>query len=98
MWELKTPAAVKLIIGILAADQKCLDTAVKAMEAFKEFSVIFVSHSTGFSEPNTQKFSEGNRRIVESKGGIVLTTTHAFAGVSRAMRTKQKGPSRRRSQ
>ncbi len=64
------------------------DTAVKAMEAFSGFRVISVSHSTGFSEPNTQRFSEGNRKIVEGKGGIVLSTTHAFAGVSRAMRTK----------
>ena len=64
------------------------DTAVKAMEVLKGFRVIAVSHSAGFSEPNTQKFTDENRKIVESKGGIVLTTTHVFAGVSRAMKDK----------
>ena len=33
MWELKNPQPVKLIIGILAADQNCLDTANKAISA-----------------------------------------------------------------
>jgi len=31
MWELKEPKPVKLIIGILAADKRCLDTAVEAV-------------------------------------------------------------------
>ncbi len=64
------------------------DTAVKAVEALKGFGVIAVSHSNGFYEPDNQPFTGENRQIVESQGGIVLTTTHAFAGVSRAMRTK----------
>ncbi len=64
------------------------DTAVKAMEAFGGLRVIAVSHSTGMREPDTQEFTEENRKVVESKGGIVLTTTHTFAGVSRAMRNK----------
>jgi hypothetical protein len=64
------------------------DTAVKAMEAFKEFRVIVVSHSTGLDAPDSQEFTEENRRLVESKGGTVLTTTHAFGGVSRAMRKR----------
>ena len=64
------------------------DTAVKAIEALKGFRVIVVSHSAGFTGHDTQEFTEENRRIVESKGGIILTTTHAFAGVSRAMQKK----------
>jgi len=31
MWELKEPKAVKLIIGILAADKRCLEAAVEAV-------------------------------------------------------------------
>jgi len=62
------------------------DTAVKAMEAFSGLRVIAVSHATGMREPDTQEFTEENRKIVESKGGTILTTTHAFAGVSRAMK------------
>ena len=72
---------------ILVASTKG-DAAVKAMEALKGFRVIAVSHSTGFAGHDTQEFTEENRRIVESKGGIILTTTHAFAGVSRAMQKK----------
>ncbi len=64
------------------------DTAVKAMEAFKGFRVVIVTHSTGFHEPDTQEFTEEDRKLVESKGGILLTTSHAFAGVSRALRRK----------
>lgn len=64
------------------------DTAVRAVSLFKGFRVICVTHSTGFREPDSQQFTEENRKIVESQGGIVLTTTHAFAGVSRAVRNK----------
>ncbi|MBI4185960.1 MAG: hypothetical protein HY530_00440 [Chloroflexi bacterium] len=65
-------------------------TAVKAVEVFQGFRVIAVSHSFGFYEPDELKFSDDNRKAVESKGGLVLTTTHTFAGVSRAMRLKHK--------
>ncbi len=62
--------------------------AVKAVEILKGLKVIFVSHSTGFSEPNVQLFTDENRKIVESNGGIILTATHVFAGLSRALRNK----------
>ena len=64
------------------------DTAVRAVEVFKGLKVVCVTHSTGFREPDSQEFTEENRKIVEGKGGIVFTTTHTFAGVSRAVRNK----------
>ena len=64
------------------------DTAARAVEVFKGAKVIAVSHATGFSEPNLQRFTEENRKKVESKGGIVLTTTHTFSGLDGAMRKK----------
>jgi len=64
------------------------DTAVRAMDAFQGLKVIIVSHATGFREPNIQEFTKENRKIVESKGGTILTTTHTFRGVSRALRNK----------
>jgi len=64
------------------------DTVVRAVEVFKKARVIAVSHVTGMREPDTQEFSEENRKIVENKGGVILTTTHAFGGLSRAMRNK----------
>ena len=33
MWELKKPTSVKLILGILAADQYCLSTAIQTLTA-----------------------------------------------------------------
>jgi hypothetical protein len=64
------------------------DTAVKAVEAFRGIRVVAVSHFTGMREPNIQEFTEENRQKVVSRGGVVLTTTHAFSGLSRAMRKK----------
>jgi len=63
-------------------------TAVKATEVFSGFKIIAVSHSTGMRGPNIQEFTEENRKIVESKGGIVFTTTPVFSGLSAAMRKK----------
>ena len=36
--------------------------------------------------------TEENRKTIEGKGGIVLCTTHAFGGVSRAMSLKYNTP------
>jgi len=63
-------------------------TAVRAMDVFQGVKVIAVSHVTGIGEANVQEFEEENRQIVESKGGIILTTTHALSGLSAAMRNK----------
>ncbi len=64
------------------------DTAVKAVDILQGLRVIVVTHFTGYREPNSQEFTEGNRKIVESKGGTILTTTHTFSGISRAVRDK----------
>jgi hypothetical protein len=64
-------------------------TAIKAMDVFKGLRVIVVTHGAGFREPNTQEFTEENRKMVESKGGIMLTTAHAFGGISRAFRQSE---------
>jgi hypothetical protein len=63
-------------------------TAVKATELFKGLRIIAVSHFAGFREPDTQEFSEENKQRIEINGGVVLTATHAFSGLSRAMRKK----------
>ncbi len=63
-------------------------TGVMAAEYFKDHEVIIVSHSTGFREGNTQELTEENRRKIEELRGTVLTMTHAFGGVNRAVRRK----------
>jgi hypothetical protein len=61
-------------------------TAVKAVEVFNGMRVIVITRSIGFIEPNVDDFIEDNRKIVQSKGGLLLTTAHAFGGLNRAMR------------
>ena len=50
--------------------------------------MVAVSHFTGMREPNLQEFSEESRQKVISAGGSVLTATHTFSGLGRAMRKK----------
>ena len=64
------------------------DAAVKAVEILKGLRVVAVTHAASWREPNGQEFTEENRKIVESKGGIILTTTHTFSGLSKAIRDK----------
>lgn len=60
-------------------------TAVKAVNALEGLKVIAVSHSQGVREPNTQEFTEGSRKQFEIQGGILLTATHVFGGLNRAL-------------
>ena len=66
-------------------------TAVKAVDVFTGCKVIIVTHTDGFREPNSQELTAENRKIIEDKGGIILTTTHAFGGVQRAL-SRGDGP------
>jgi len=58
-------------------------TAQKAAEAFKDFSLIVVTHVSSFREPNQQEFPSDLRDKLEAEGVTVLTTAHAFNGVSK---------------
>ena len=85
----KSRAAELGIKSILVASTTG-DTALKAMGVFKGARIVAVSHFTGMREPNTQEFTEENRQKVLSAGGAVLTATHLFSGLGRAMRKKFK--------
>ena len=65
------------------------DTAARIVEVFEGMKVVVVSHATGMREPNVQELTAENRQKIESKGGIVLTTAHAFTGIGGAMRKKR---------
>ena len=60
-------------------------TGVRATEVFKGKKVVVVTHSTGFITPDTQELTEENRQKIVANGGLILTTTHLFRGVSGAM-------------
>jgi len=64
------------------------NTAVRATEVFEGMRVIVVSHVSGMGEPDTQELTEENKQMIESKGGVVLTTAHAFTGIEGAMRKR----------
>ena len=60
-------------------------TAAKAVDVLKGYKVVVVTQTYGFRGPNMQSFTPENRQAVESKGGVILTTTHAFGGIHRAL-------------
>jgi len=64
------------------------DTGVKAAQRMKGLEIIAVTHNTGFSQPNVQQLSPGNREAMEKSGAKVLTGIHAFGGVNRGLRMK----------
>ena len=63
-------------------------TALKAIDILEGLRLIAISHSTGFKTPGVQEFTAENQKAFTDKGGILLTATHAFAGLSRAVRRK----------
>jgi hypothetical protein len=62
------------------------NTGARATKVFKGMKVVVVTHSMGFKGANTQELTEENRQKIIANGGIILTTTHLFSGVSGAMR------------
>lgn len=61
-------------------------TAARAAKLFKGCRVIGVSRHAGYSEPNVQELKPEYRKLVESAGGAILVSTHAFGGVGRSIR------------
>lgn len=64
------------------------DTGLAAARQFAGRRVVVVTHSTGFKAPNAQELTEENRAAIEAAGGIILTCTHTFGGIGRAVRRK----------
>ncbi len=62
------------------------DTGVKAVEEFKGYKVIVVTHTTGFKAPGTQELTLENREKIEKLGANIFTGAHAFGGISHAIR------------
>jgi hypothetical protein len=63
-------------------------TGVRASEVFKGYNLVVVTHATGFREPNAQEFLPENRVIIERNGAKILTATHAFRTLGRAILKK----------
>jgi hypothetical protein len=63
-------------------------TALKALHVFQGKRVIAVTHHVGFKEPNVLEWTAEDVKTFEGMGGIRLTASHAFFGLSRAVRNK----------
>ena len=61
-------------------------TGVAFSETFTSKTVIVVTHHDGFKTPNSNEIDEDKRKEILDNGSQILTTTHAFAGVSRGVR------------
>lgn len=64
------------------------DTGVKAAKTFSNRRVVVVTHATGFPTPDVQELTQKNRAEILEKGGMILTATHAFGGLGRAVRRR----------
>jgi hypothetical protein len=64
------------------------ETGVKAVKLLTNCRVVVVTHATGFPAPDVQELTPQNRAEILEKGGRILTATHAFGGVGRAVRRR----------
>jgi len=81
--------AKELKIGNIVVSSCRGTTARKALALFgNDFSIIVVTHVTGFKEPNYQELPKEERTYLLGRGAHVVTSEHAFGGVGRAFRNK----------
>ena len=63
-------------------------TAARAAELLPGLGLVVVTHSAGFLEPHAVEHDCELIAALQRQGICVLTTTHAFGGVGRAVRKK----------
>ncbi|MDN5337335.1 MAG: uncharacterized protein PWQ20_405 [Thermotogaceae bacterium] len=56
-----------------------------------DVQLIVVTHSVGFKEPDKDEFDPSIKKKLIEKGYKILTTTHLFAGIDRALRKEFGG-------
>ncbi|MEM2874735.1 MAG: pyruvate kinase alpha/beta domain-containing protein [Candidatus Hadarchaeales archaeon] len=61
-------------------------TGARASEVFRGYNLVVVTHQFGYKDPGTNELLEEHRKEIEKNGGRILTCTHAFLGVERAIR------------
>ncbi len=63
-------------------------TGVKASQVFRGYNLVIVTSVAGFREPNVQRFAPENRELAEKNGAKIVTATHAFGTLGRAVNRK----------
>lgn len=66
-------------------------TVKKILNVKKDINIICVTHHSGFKNPGENEMDDTTRKILQQDGVQVLTTTHLFAGVDRAIRNQFGG-------
>jgi len=86
--EVAKKRAEELGIKTIVVASTSGETGLKAVKAFANYKVVVVTHTTGLQAPDVQELTPQNRAKISEKGGLILTATHAFGGVGRAVRRK----------
>jgi hypothetical protein len=87
-FEVAKRRAEELGIKTIVVASTSGETGLKAVEAFTNYKVVVVTHTTGFRAPDVQELTPQNRAKILEEGGLILTAAHAFGGVGRAIRRK----------
>jgi hypothetical protein len=66
-------------------------TAKKLIKKAKNINIVSVAHQAGFSKPGYCELSRTTESYLRKNGVAVLTTTHFFGGLGRAIRLKFGG-------
>ncbi|MEA1872592.1 MAG: pyruvate kinase alpha/beta domain-containing protein [Chloroflexota bacterium] len=83
--EVAKRRAEELGIKTIVAASTSGETGLKAVKAFANYKVVVVTHTTGLQAPDVQELTPQNRAKILENGGLILTATHAFGGVGRAV-------------
>jgi hypothetical protein len=86
--EIAKKRAEQLGIKTIVVASTSGETGVMAVKTFANYRVVVVTHATGFPTPDVQELAQQNRAEILEKGGMILTATHAFGGVGRAVRRR----------
>ena len=83
--------AKELEINYIVVASSSGATAEKLCELETGIKVICVTHHASFTRPGEDEVPAATRSNLEEKGVKLLTTTHLFGGVNRALSTKFQG-------
>ncbi|MBI5486355.1 MAG: hypothetical protein HY905_03390 [Deltaproteobacteria bacterium] len=90
--EMAAARAKELGLGHVVVASNTGATARAALAAFeRSVRIVCVTHRVGFRKPGEDEMTGEVRRELGAAGVALLTTTHFFAGVDRALRFLQNG-------
>jgi hypothetical protein len=89
--NLAVTRAEELGIKYIVAATCSGDTIYKILDHKPSLQVVGVTHHVGFAGPGEDEMSAATRADLSGKGVNLLTTTHLFAGVDRAIRNQFGG-------